>query len=93
MQLLYLDESGDPGWPPPYGKSQTEWFVLAGLSLEDNKWRSVNEQFVKIVRTNFGISYGNFDLKYSALTTKYPVPPYDKLNNVQKLQLADDILI
>jgi hypothetical protein len=30
---LYLDAAGDPGWPPPFGKSRVSWYVLAGLAL------------------------------------------------------------
>lgn len=30
---LYLDASGDTGWPHPFGKSKTNWYVLAGLVL------------------------------------------------------------
>jgi hypothetical protein len=30
---LYLDASGDPGWPLPYGKSPLRWYVVAGLAL------------------------------------------------------------
>ncbi|CUR52802.1 conserved protein of unknown function [Nitrosotalea devaniterrae] len=30
---LYLDASGDTGWVHPFGKSKTEWYVLAGLVL------------------------------------------------------------
>ncbi len=30
---LYLDASGDTGWTPPFGKSKTTWYVLAGLVL------------------------------------------------------------
>lgn len=33
-QTMYLDAAGDPGWPPPFGKSKVEWYVLAGLVLE-----------------------------------------------------------
>lgn len=31
---LYLDAAGDPGWPPPFGKSRAQWYVLAGLAME-----------------------------------------------------------
>lgn len=31
---LYLDESGDAGWPAPFGKSRTKWFVLAGVAFK-----------------------------------------------------------
>jgi len=30
---LYLDADGDPGWCPPFGKSQLRWYVLAGVAL------------------------------------------------------------
>lgn len=89
MILLYLDESGDPGWPKPFGKSPFTWFVLAGMSLEDNQWKDVNEEYIKIIKKHFGSSFGNFDMKYSALTAG--VPPYDKLSGIQRLNLADDI--
>ncbi|MEI2763321.1 hypothetical protein [Methanothrix soehngenii] len=36
MYTLYLDASGDPGWCPPDGKSNTAWYVLGGLILETN---------------------------------------------------------
>jgi hypothetical protein len=30
---LYLDDSGDPGWPPPVGKSKIQNYVLGGLAI------------------------------------------------------------
>ena len=30
---LYLDSSADPGWPPPFGKSRLQWYVVGGLAL------------------------------------------------------------
>jgi hypothetical protein len=30
---LYLDASGDPGWPKPFGNSRTEWYIVSGLVL------------------------------------------------------------
>ena len=32
-KTMYLDAAGDPGWPPPFGRSRVEWYVLAGLVL------------------------------------------------------------
>lgn len=90
MHLLYLDESGDPAWPKPYGKSRNRWFVLTGLSLEESQWKNINDQFILILNKYFK-SYNSFELKYSALTTKYGVPPYDQLKDIEKLHLADDI--
>jgi len=30
---LYLDASGDPGWPRPFGKSPLQHYVMAGIAL------------------------------------------------------------
>jgi hypothetical protein len=32
-RTIYLDSAGDPGWLPPFGKSQVRWYVLAGVAL------------------------------------------------------------
>ena len=32
-KTMYLDAAGDPGWPPPFGKSRVRWYVLAGFAL------------------------------------------------------------
>lgn len=89
MQLLYLDESGDPGWGPPHGKSPFTWFVLAGLSLPDNMWRESNERYRTIVRKYFGVRTNDFDMKYSALTAGRS--PYDVLSGQERFDLANDI--
>jgi hypothetical protein len=31
---LYLDGAGDPGWPPPFGKSRNQWYIFGGLALK-----------------------------------------------------------
>lgn len=89
MNLLYLDESGDPGWPPPYGRSQTNWFVLTGLSLEENKWEETNTKYIRIVKEYFGRRTENFDMKYSAL--KAGRHPYNQLEDIERNHLADEI--
>ena len=33
MYLLYLDPSGDSGWPKPYGKSPYNHYVMSGLAV------------------------------------------------------------
>jgi hypothetical protein len=31
--ILYLDTCADSGWPKPFGKSKTQWYIVAGLAL------------------------------------------------------------
>ncbi len=31
---LYLDATGDPSWPAPFGKSKTNWYVISGPALQ-----------------------------------------------------------
>jgi hypothetical protein len=90
MQLLYLDASGDPGWCPPHGKSATTWYVLAGLSLNEEKWTSAHQQVDSLMQSYFGsrnISCREF--RYSSLIPA--APPYDTLTPAERRNLADDI--
>ena len=32
-KTMYLDAAWDLGWPPPFGKSKVQWYVLAGLAV------------------------------------------------------------
>jgi len=90
MHLLYLDASGDPGWPPPYGRSNNKWYVLAGICLEEKTWDPVNEEFKQLVEKYFpDPSTKPGELKYSELHSG--VPPYDQLSESERKQLADDI--
>ncbi len=43
-RTMYLDAAGDPGWPPPFGKSKVEWYVLAGLVLESENDLKLSEK-------------------------------------------------
>jgi len=64
MELLYIDESGDNGLV----KGSTDYYILAGISFEDTKWK---ENFWKIAdfRKNITQQYGIFinELKGSEL--------------------------
>ena len=43
MELLYLDESGSTGLD--MDNKQQPYFVLAGVSIRDDKWHEVNDYF------------------------------------------------
>ena len=88
MQLLYLDASGDPGWPPPAGRSRTRWYVLAGLSLDDEKWNLAHRRADAILDEYFGSrDLLCRELRYSSLISgKHP---YDRLGETERKHLAD----
>ena len=43
MELLYLDESGSTGLD--LDNKHQPYFVLAGVSVKDDKWHKVNDYF------------------------------------------------
>jgi len=90
VYLLYLDASGDPGWPPPEGTSRRKWYVLSGICLGEEKWGAAREAAQQLVRKYF------FDptpppreLRYSSLIGAYP--PYNKLASEARKALADSV--
>ncbi len=47
---LYLDTCADPGWPQPFGKSKTNWYILAELVLtpeNDNRAHSETDNLLQ----------------------------------------------
>ena len=46
---MYLDAAGDPGLPPPFGKSRVEWYVLAGLVIDAENDFKINEGATKLL--------------------------------------------
>ncbi len=47
MFLMYVDESGDPGVPPPHGNSPTTHFFLSGLIVHELDWLAVNLELLR----------------------------------------------
>jgi hypothetical protein len=95
MHFLYLDASGDPGWPPPYGKSRTKWYVLAGLSLVENRWSSIHDQIKSQLESSLGFTLGDFR-KLRLTTILSRAPPYDQMdkNEVESfVEAIFDVLI
>lgn len=91
MNILFLDASGDPGWPSPFGKSKTKWYVLAGMAIEENRHNDLEMSLEGINKTYFDSKNLNCkELKYSSLNAG-KMYPYDKLNVQEKQNLADDI--
>lgn len=93
MYTLYLDASGDPGWCPPHGYSNTKWYVLGGLVLETNFVEDMDAG-VKDILKEYSDLAGHVipELKYSALIAGNPEYNYNYLEGIQKKQMADDVI-
>lgn len=91
MYFLYADASADPGWPKPYGKSPSKYYVLAGLCISEKKVGYMNELLDSIKRKYIiakGLKLKEF--KYSALIAAKS-EPWKNLTDVERKQVADDI--
>lgn len=58
MFLMYVDESGDSGIPPPHGKSPTTHFFLSGLVVHELDWASANTDLLRFrhwLKSQYGI--------------------------------------
>ena len=53
MFLLYLDPSGDSGWPKPYGKSPYNHYVMSGLAVRSEYWSIINISVQKLLISYF----------------------------------------
>lgn len=91
MYFLYLDASGDPGWPAPYGKSKRKWYVLAGLAIHQDHIpkmekgvTSIREQYRKT--KNIVLK----ELKYSYLVSAKS-SPWDELESQERKDVADQV--
>jgi len=83
MHLLFVDESGDPGWCPPNGDSKTTWFVIGGLSIEETKWKIANKKINEIIKKYFPRSSLKCrELRYTTLIAG--APPYRELEPIKK---------
>jgi hypothetical protein len=90
VYLLYLDASGDPGWPRPDGKSSNKWYVLAGLCLDESRWSSARNVARKLVEKYFSSPLPpSRELRYSALLAG--APPYDRLSPTDRERLTDEV--
>lgn len=86
---LYLDASGDPGWPVPYGKSPHNFYVLGGLVLTPEAEAIVKEEIQILIRTYILPSARTKELKYTPLIGGYA--QFKHLQPVQRKELADKV--
>lgn len=91
MYLLYLDASGDPGWPPPIGKSKSKHYVLAGLAITPDKWELINEELKNLLCKYFpDPTHRPTDIKYSEVLGRKG--PWGMLSEEQRKTFTDDLI-
>lgn len=95
MRTLYLDAAGDPGWPPPFGKSRVEWYVLAGLALDPDddfhiaqKIKKLLEEYVTDAERAKWPSR-NYEIHYHDIIFGENI--FSSLNDIKRKELSDEI--
>jgi len=58
MHLMYVDESGGTGYPPPGGSfpatgGPTPWFVRVGVIIHSWKWAAIHERICQFKTSRF----------------------------------------
>jgi len=91
LYLLYLDASGDPGWPSPIGKSKSRYYILAGLAIKPDKWENINEALKNLIKQYFSNKPSMpSEIKYSEILGKKG--PWGFLSKDELKKFTDDLL-
>lgn len=90
IYFLYLDASGDEGWPPPAGQSPTAFYTMFGMAIKHEQWKAIATDLQNLVSKYFPKrNLRPKELHYSELiTAKHP---YRTLSSQQRQSLADDL--
>ena len=87
---LYLDGSGDPGFPPPWGKSRSKHYILAGVALTPLQDHSVHTQVFGLLEKHFGKDYfGTTELHYSDVIGGYGL--FKGMPELERKEIADSV--
>lgn len=94
MDVLYIDESGDPGRYDINDitiQNSTKHFTLAGIIVQDRMIGPLNTHVQNLIRQYFDTASldGKFKLHYYPLAKGRP--PYDQLSPKERKCLVDDI--
>ena len=90
--ILYLDTTGDPGWTPPYGRSQTRWYVVAGLALSPESDLQAYHETDRIIKKYIPRIEWNspkFELCYHHLIRGKGV--YSTITHPSRLAMANEV--
>lgn len=93
---LYLDATGDSGWPPPFGRSQVNWYIYAGVALNTEADYAARIEIDKLLQ-----KYISDPVKRMWPDTFYEIHFADiifgknlfsSLQSIQRKQLADEVI-
>ena len=94
-RTMYLDAAGDPGWPPPFGKSGVQWYVLAGLVLSPEDDYRAKQESEKLLQQYVPDSERskwpdrNYEIHHHDII--YGKNVFSHLQNFERKELADKI--
>lgn len=91
MQILYVDSSGDDGWPIPHGKSSCRHHVTVGLSIDSGKWSGVANQ-TQAAFTKYFPDPANRPKEFHYTELVGGKGTYRQLSGSERKSLADDVL-
>lgn len=95
MKTLYLDAAGDPGWPPPFGKSRVEWYVLAGLALGPDDDLRIAQEIQKLLKEYVADAERakwpsrNYEIHYHDIIFGKNI--FSSLDDIKRKELSDKI--
>ena len=75
MELLYLDESGSTGLD--LDNKHQPYFVLAGVSVKDDKWHKVNDYFEQ-EKIKIYPDFSDIEIHTNELFNSNPKSPFYK---------------
>lgn len=92
---MYLDAAGDPGWPPPFGKSKVQWYVLAGLAVSPDDDYKAKRECEKILQEYVSDSERskwpdhNYEIHYHDII--YGKNIFSQLQDLERKEIADKV--
>lgn len=93
--VLYIDESGDPGWPKPEGSSNTKWYTMSGVVFTPGQdlraKETTNKILCKYISEEIRGKYPDkrYELHYTDLANGNNI--YHKLKREQRKEMADKV--
>lgn len=88
MELMYLDESGSTGLDLD-NKTQP-YFVLAGISIKDDKWHQINDYFEQ-EKIKIYPDFANIEIHTNELFNSNPKSPFYKNFWQDNLKIAENL--
>lgn len=92
---LYLDASGDPGWPKPFGKSPLKYYVMGGIALTPSSDHIAHVETDRILKKYIPDKQRRlfppekYELHYHPLSAGREI--FNHLTHPQRLAMADEV--